>query len=385
MTLMFSLPAFAEADTSWYSQAQTVFTLSSAEDLLGLAQLVNDGNSFAGQTIRLSNDIDLSAVCSSSKRSWPGIGAASAPFTGVFDGDGHTVSNLYVNSSANGVGLFGTMAGGASISNVVVSGSVTTTGGYAGGLVGWIRGGSGTVTLDNCGSLVDVTASGANAAGLIGCNYGSPAPTVKITNSFNAGDIKGGKESAAISGWLGSGAQVTNCWSVGSVVGVSSGCPFARGTTTYADCYQVSSAGAQTGITPFPLSDVGDPVASGEIAYQLGLVDTTAPLWGQTIGQDAVPVIGGQKVYMGYKSNCVTLYANSASGLSATRPAHDASYNQGQCSVCGQRNPSSAYYSGLNMIDVITADASAQGWSWDADTKTLTLDGFETIAKDFGI
>ena len=49
-------------DTSWYNEEDTEFTLTTTEQLYGLAQLVNEGNSFYQKTIKLGNDIDLSVV-----------------------------------------------------------------------------------------------------------------------------------------------------------------------------------------------------------------------------------------------------------------------------------------------------------------------------------
>ena len=47
------------ADTSWYSETATEFTLTTAEQLVGLAELVDGGNDFAGKTVKIGNSIDL--------------------------------------------------------------------------------------------------------------------------------------------------------------------------------------------------------------------------------------------------------------------------------------------------------------------------------------
>jgi hypothetical protein len=86
--------------------------------LLQFAQSVNAGNSYANQTILLANDIDLSSVAN-----WPFIGnAVSHPFSGVFDGQNHTISGLTfsaVNMSTAGAGLFGVLQS-ATIRNLTV-------------------------------------------------------------------------------------------------------------------------------------------------------------------------------------------------------------------------------------------------------------------------
>ena len=92
------------ADTSWYTSAPgaSAYHISTAEQLAGLAQLVNADpgtTNFAGKTFYLDNDIDLSG------HEWISIGTGrggSYPeysFCGVFDGQGHVISNLYSHES----------------------------------------------------------------------------------------------------------------------------------------------------------------------------------------------------------------------------------------------------------------------------------------------
>ena len=86
------------ADTNWYTENpdQTSYTISSAEQLAGLAKLVNEGNQLSGKTITLDSDIDLSG------RAWTPIGDAPrvdystgiAAFAGKFIGNGHTINGL---------------------------------------------------------------------------------------------------------------------------------------------------------------------------------------------------------------------------------------------------------------------------------------------------
>ncbi len=109
-------------DTSWYSDGETVFHISNAEELAGVAKLVNDGNTFNGSTVYLDADLDLGG------REWTSIGYGNNVknyWGGVFDGQGHTISRLYSHSSEPNVtsdhGLFGTI----SADGVVRSLSVT--------------------------------------------------------------------------------------------------------------------------------------------------------------------------------------------------------------------------------------------------------------------
>ena len=92
------------ADTSWYTSAPDAseYHISTAEQLAGLAQLVNADpgtTNFAGKTFYLDNDLDLSG------HEWISIGTVLGgdypeySFCGVFDGQGHVISNLYSHES----------------------------------------------------------------------------------------------------------------------------------------------------------------------------------------------------------------------------------------------------------------------------------------------
>lgn len=94
------------ADTSWYNEVDTVFELSTAEQLLGLSQLANGGNTFEGKTIKLKADIDLNPMWNATTKvdSAGTVTLASAAnnvwvpiplFKGTFDGNGYSVSGIY--------------------------------------------------------------------------------------------------------------------------------------------------------------------------------------------------------------------------------------------------------------------------------------------------
>lgn len=138
-------PVTVQPSIAWYTDAIAVnekatnFTINSAADLLGLAQLVNDGTeTFSGKTIMLEDNIDLSSVCypanenGTAEVSWTPIGDATHAFAGMFDGNGHTIEGLHINETgsweANTVlykGLFGNNSG--TIKNIIVTGNVTIT------------------------------------------------------------------------------------------------------------------------------------------------------------------------------------------------------------------------------------------------------------------
>ena len=104
---------------------ENVVTIETAEELAGLAKAVNNGNDYAGITIKLTCDMDLA------NREWTPIGFGSSggtsimdgnskAFAGIFDGQGYTIHNLKITKfvggglhegSASGVGLFGHITG----------------------------------------------------------------------------------------------------------------------------------------------------------------------------------------------------------------------------------------------------------------------------------
>lgn len=78
------------------------YTLANAIDLLQFAAAVNNSNSFSGKTVKLAADIDLKNIA------WTPIGKSGKPFSGTFDGNDKTISNLFIDMpGTSDVGLFG--------------------------------------------------------------------------------------------------------------------------------------------------------------------------------------------------------------------------------------------------------------------------------------
>jgi hypothetical protein len=171
----------------------------------------------------------------------------SKPFTGVFDGNGHTISNFsYTSTDTDRIGLFGyvadpqaeikdlalidpiinaaegvgsligSMSGGAIVNCYVEGGSVMGTGSGVGGLVG-----SNSGTITNCYAISEVSGvvsgqfpwdGGVDVAGLVGTNLGT------ITNCYSTGSATGVTN---VGGLVGSnGGTISNCTSSGSVSGI---------------------------------------------------------------------------------------------------------------------------------------------------------------------
>ena len=193
------------------------YQIASADALAHMNYSVYNTN--VNLNYELENDIDLSSYAN-----WIPIGSATTPLVGTFDGQGYEVSNLTINnSSATEVGLFGASNG--VIKNVGVGGSVTSTNTSAtkaGGLVGYVAGGS----IIGCYSTASVSVltnsdSVAGAGGLIGSiGGGTAASPIVISNSHASGTVIGFTD---VGGFVGDTmtapvyVNISECYSTGDV------------------------------------------------------------------------------------------------------------------------------------------------------------------------
>lgn len=137
-------------------------TIYTADQLRALA---NNPGDYAGKTVKLGNSIDLSGS------NFTPIGTKSSPFTGTFDGDGHTISGLTVSGDSY-LGLFGYVGAGGKIENVTITNgddngspsTITATSSSkvihcVGSIAGYVYGTAGTddPAIENCSSSAKVT------------------------------------------------------------------------------------------------------------------------------------------------------------------------------------------------------------------------------------
>ena len=250
----------------------STFHISTPEQLIEFAVAVKSGaNKSTGY---LEADIDMSQ----GSQSFVPIGTSNHPFMGIFDGKGYKIRNLHITGS-NGTGFFGTVSGGAEISNFVLDSTCSIVGGSYTGLVGMSTG-SGLITIRQVGNEALVTGN-QNAAGIVGCNYGSTCQFI-LENCYNTGLITGVCESAGICGWMGNNGIITNCWNAAEVVGYVEGQEVARGSISFANSY--TTFGQQV------TSILNSQVTSGELCFRLNADTTIPPVWYQTLNMDAHPV-----------------------------------------------------------------------------------------------
>lgn len=151
---------------------------------------------------------------------------------GTLDGQGHVIRNLYVNSTSNTLGLISYLQGGASVTRLGITGSVTCTNNtriaQAGGIVGYMYA---KASITQCWSAVNVT-SNKHAGGIAGYT----ATGAVITDCYATGTIRSSSANECyLGGICGSGfsntagATLTNCYSVGKVVGTGGNASYVGG------------------------------------------------------------------------------------------------------------------------------------------------------------
>ncbi len=181
------------------------------------------------------------------------------PFTGRFDGLGHTISNLSIDRpSSENVGLFGLTQTGAVIRNVGLLGSSVTGSRYVGGLVG-----NNSAVISNSYASGSVTGDVENVGGLVGNN------TAAISNSYATGSVSGtaehvgglvGANTAAISNSHATASVQGSNW-VGGLIGYTTG--------TLSDSYatgDVSGVALVGGLVGNNQGPVSNSYATGDVS-----------------------------------------------------------------------------------------------------------------------
>ena len=180
--------------------------IANVSQLIGFAQSVNAGNSYAGKTVVLTDNINLNNVA------WTPIGNWDYAFEGTFDGNDKVIKNLYINDAeGEGVGFFGVVAN-ATIKNVTIEN--VNVNGYS--MVAGLVGAAYPATIENCHVTgdINIVADWAYVAGIAGyCYYGTQV-TGCSTIATETGLIKSETRNAVggITAWLLEGNHnVTNC------------------------------------------------------------------------------------------------------------------------------------------------------------------------------
>ncbi|MDD7528089.1 MAG: GLUG motif-containing protein, partial [Bacteroidales bacterium] len=360
------------------SDSDGVYEIGNAGQLYWFAALVNGDNTHAdfdaqntSASAVLTNDIDLE------NREWKPITA----FAGSFDGQGHTVSNFKITSTTNNSGFFGSANG--TIMNFTLKGEITLS--ADGAEIGSIVGNTDGATIRNVVSYVNISNTAValkHVGGVVGsiqttetvvdqCVYygnmniqnshdciggvvGYTSDGGRISNCANLGTVTATKDGAYVGGVLGyvnnTKAMVKNCYNYGSVsngststyCGAVIGWVRSHTAGNLADNYYLDTScslgfGSASNSGATATAKTAEQFASGEVCYLLN-GNTSDGAWGQTIGTDPYPVLGGDKVYYGYADcdeNKDQTYSNTE--LADTRPDHN--YSNGFCTKCGAYQP----------------------------------------------
>lgn len=275
-----------EIQTSWDGESYTepakngqgVYLISSPDELMWF-----DKNAKMTDSAKLLADITINEDVSGSdatsqKYKWTPIGTDSSKYTGTFDGNGHTISGLYINSTAANTGMFGRIGSSAVVKNLTLADSVIrSTKNYTGAITGYI---DDAASVTNCHTKNSVQVTAAKFTGGI---VGYQDDTSTLTRCSNAAEVTGANNVGGISGynWSKSSASLTDSYNRGSVSGsnlVGGICAQIYNGGTVSDVYNLGTVQA-TGTA-------GTPTAGGitgvfrwgtiKSAYNAGIVKATA-------------------------------------------------------------------------------------------------------------
>lgn len=248
--------------------------IANINDLLTLA---DDTNNYDKAFI-LINDIDLASLTFSSAVIARDINSSvnnfeGTSFTGIFDGDGHSIKNLTINTEdckKAFLGLFGRIYPGGIVKNLGIEGiniyetnGDNISGSFVGGLCGSISDG----IISNCYSTGSISGDYMEVGGLSGENSRST-----ITDSFSTAEIRGKDQTGGLAG-LSYNCTISNCYSSGNVNGFRSTgglCGCVEINTNIINCYSMGQVTGQHETGGF----VGDH-EDGNISncYSIGLVN----------------------------------------------------------------------------------------------------------------
>ncbi|MDL2296956.1 fibronectin type III domain-containing protein, partial [Bacteroidales bacterium OttesenSCG-928-E04] len=233
LTFMFSIKSLhsqvvwdgTTVDQSWYNATDTVFDISTAEELAGLAALVNAGNNFSGKTINLTTDIYLNEndYDVADANNWIPIGQSdqdeggcpggtgSNRFSGIFNGNNFSIYNMYISASTTGQGLFGGLYG-ATLTRFNLINPVMVTPGMSGCVAAATYGG--TINISKVMVInASMNPTCNNAGFFIGATY--PGGTIYFRDCCATGTATISTNCGYFGSFCGNGnnASLYNCYS----------------------------------------------------------------------------------------------------------------------------------------------------------------------------
>ena len=193
----------AAKDLGYTIESDGTYTVTSADGLMNVAELVNGGKTDIN--ITLTADIDLTG------KDWAPIGTSfSNKYTGTFDGGGHTIKGLTVTTNDQFVGLFGSIGYAGTVKNVMMEDVQITSNpssGFAGGVAGYSDG-----TIENCSVSGSVSGT-VYVGGVVGAQWNG-----SITGCSSSATVKGMVHVGGVVGQTNDGATMTACYATGNVI-----------------------------------------------------------------------------------------------------------------------------------------------------------------------
>ena len=194
----------AAKDLGYTIESNGSYTVTSADGLMNIAELVNGGKSDIN--ITLDTDIDLTG------KDWTPIGTDyDNSYKGTFDGGGHTITGLTFTTNDKYAGLFGWLNKAGTVKNVVMEGVQITNNrswsAFAGGVAGYSWG-----TIENCSVSGSVSGT-VYVGGVVGAQIDG-----SITGCSSSATVKGMVDVGGVAGQTNGGATLTACYATGNVI-----------------------------------------------------------------------------------------------------------------------------------------------------------------------
>ena len=193
----------AAKDLGYTIESDGSYTVTSADGLMNIAELVNGGKSDIN--ITLDTDIDLTG------KDWTPIGTDyDNSYKGTFDGGGHTITGLTFTTNDEYAGLFGWLNRAGTVKNVVMEGVQITSNQIYGGSIGGVVGSS-WGTIENCSVSGSISGT-VYVGGVVGVQIGG-----SITGCSSSATVKGMVDVGGVAGQTNSSATLTACYATGNV------------------------------------------------------------------------------------------------------------------------------------------------------------------------
>ena len=193
----------AAKDLGYTIESDGSYTVTSADGLMNVAELVNGGKTDIN--ITLDKNIDLTG------KDWTPIGTDyDNSYKGTFDGGGHTITGLTFTTNDEYAGLFGWLNRAGTVKNVVMEGVQITSHQIYGGSIGGVVG-SGWGTIENCSVSGSVSGT-VYVGGVVGVQIGG-----SITGCSSSATVKGTVDVGGVAGQTNSSATLTACYATGNV------------------------------------------------------------------------------------------------------------------------------------------------------------------------